>query len=205
MLQIVVSLAVTAAVAHAGTGKESSMFNTFTVWGSVPPSLGLSTSGAPAAFGGQYQFSWPIGQSHHWVAAPAAGIGYGQFKSQYTGSSLPSTTSSAVTWDALLDFLYYNDCCDDDDFYCGPGIYYESSQPKVNPSPSGLTYNPCNTFGGQLTVGGGVPFGSNMQWVGSITERFGYTTFKYTDFGTESKLSGTTFSTQVNGGLRWGW
>jgi len=202
LLSIVATLAVAAAVAHAGPGTETSSFGTLSVWGSNPPSFGGTSGGAPAAFGGQYQFGWPVGQSHRWVAAPAVGIGYGQYKTQTSGS--PSYTSSAVTWDALLDFLYYNDCCDDDDFYCGPGIYYESTSPKYSPSTPSFTFDPVNTFGGELTVGGGVPFGSRMQWVGSITERFGYTTENVTEFGAHAKFSSTTLSTQVSGGLRWG-
>jgi len=197
---LVVMLAAFAAVALAGDGKEAKMSETISVWGGNTPVLGSS---AVDVAGLRYQFNVPIGQSHHWVAAPAVGYGYGRYKTDLTSSgTTASTTYSRSMWDAMLDFLYYNDCCDDDDFYCGPGFFYSSNTPKVDPNPSNLTFDPFNTFGVQMTVGGGIPVGQKMEVVGSLSERFGMTMYDQKDTSGETKLSGTTYSTLFTGGVR---
>jgi hypothetical protein len=195
------SLALFAAVAVAGPGKETKLSEFVSLYGGGAPSLSGTTNGV---LGLGYQLNIPMGQNHHWTASPGFEYGYGHYKDEHTGTSPSTYESTTTSWGAMLDFLYFNDCCDDDDFYCGPGLFYSSTKFKDKQTGSAdFTTDPFNTFGLQMTVGGGIPLGGpKLELTGSATQRLGMTSYDHKASGSEDKASGITYSTQFSGGLR---
>ena len=208
-VQFVVMLVVSAAVARAGEGRETRWSGTASLFGGNSPVLNPvagPTYGTTAQdlVGARYQLNVPVGRGHHWTASPGVSYGYGHYKNASTsGTSSSKIETTASMYEAMLDILYYNDCCDDDDFYCGPGLFYSST--RLKQMATGLkdsTSDPFNTFGVQMTVGGGIPIGTKFELTGGLTERLGMTSYDEKSTGFEDKLSAITFSTQLSGGLR---
>jgi hypothetical protein len=152
--------------------------------------------------GARYQLHVPMGQGRHWTLSP--GFGYSA-PSAFT-PALPSTyQTTASCWDAMLDFLYHGGCCDDYDFYCGPGVFYSSlTLEDKSTGMADATSDPYRTFGVQLSVGGGIPIGQKLELTGCMVQRAGLSSFDRTNgfLGNDDKFPGITCSAQFGGGLR---
>jgi hypothetical protein len=195
-----------AANAFAGDGKETRVSTTISLWGGNTPALDFLVP-MKDVVGARCQLHVPLGQGHHWTVSPGFGYGYGNWKDDQTNpppNISPRTyQTTASYWDAMLDFLYYHGCCDDEDLYCGPGLFYSSLTLKEKDTGMrDVTYDPYRTFGVQITVGGGIPVGAKLELTGSITERAGITSFDRKMTFSEDKYSAITYSTQFSAGLR---
>jgi hypothetical protein len=202
-----VLIAAFAATAFAGEGKEARLSETISLWGGSSPVLDYLT-GTKDVVGARYQLHVPMGQGHHWTASPGFGYGYGHWKVDQTSPSYSPATYELTesVWEATLDFLHHSDCCSDIGFYGGPGLFYSSLSLKDEETGSpDITYDPCRTFGVQLTVGGGIPVSQKLELTGSMTQRAGLSSFHRKDvgfFSSDNKYSGITCSTQFGCGLR---
>ena len=164
--------------AFAGESRDGHISETISLFAGNSPAIDFFIPSRDL-IGARYQVQVPIGQNHRWVVSPGMSFGYGHWKDEQT-SPPPTFTSqtSASYWDAMLDLLYRHGCCDDEDFYCGPGLFYTSQTLTEKLSGAQDTkYDPYKTFGLQLTVGGGIPIGSRFEMTGSVMERAGTTSF----------------------------
>jgi hypothetical protein len=189
--------------AHA-EGKETATALRFMFYGGTTPLLGSSGASGAGIIGGGAQLNFPFGKSHHWMIAPGGTYGLGHDSdTQISGGSTTKSSSNVHTYTGFLDALYYSDCCDDDDWYCGPGFYYSSTSitDKFTGS-SDVKINGIHSYGIQLTEGGGVPMGQKLVLFGGATERIGFTKFDDKTSLSEEKLSAITHSLQFEGGLK---
>jgi|GEM_PF-5150048 len=175
------------------------------LFGGSTPLLNASGGSTDAAIlGGGAQVNLPIGSGHRWSLAPGATFGRGHESN--TQTSVGSTTESSVdiyTLAAFLDWMFDDDCCDDD-WYCGPGIYY--SDTWANDKFTGVPETKIkgiHSYGLQLTEGGGVHMNKTLVLFGGATQRIGFTSYDNKSSITEDKIHAITHAIQFEGGLKW--
>lgn len=202
-LAALASIALCAALAFAAEGKAGNswggQFYLFTR--EVPLPVALPIKQGVVGLG--YTMNGKLGASPHWDWNAGFGYGIGNFKSESITGGVSSTSEISLTsWEARLGFDYWSDCCDED-WYCGPGFIYQSTElTSKNTGSPDQKYKPVKVIGIDPHMGGVIRISPNAGLFGAMDMVLGYMSYDETRTGTEDKLNGWVNSVGWRGGLR---
>jgi hypothetical protein len=195
------------ALAHAGDAKDRGVSEKVYVFSRNVgiPDFELEV-GMPIV-GAGYRLNLPI-KGSKWDYSASFEYGVGSMKNEFTNSSSSGTNKTTATHYAVLVGMdYLSDCCDDDGFYCGPGLYYSSTTLKFESTgdPS-LKYDPLTTIGLEAHMGGAIPLGPKVRLFGENSNIIGMDSWKPSSSATShSKITAWATYMSWKGGLRVKW
>ncbi|MBI1797966.1 MAG: hypothetical protein HYR74_13070 [Candidatus Eisenbacteria bacterium] len=200
---IIAAVALTANVALAkdqGTGAAPVWAGSVYAFSHEAPTTNFASQ---AVIGLGYEMVGAMSKGSHWGWAIGGGYGIGGLKDESTSGSFSTTAQSTLTFYELrLGFDYYDDCCDED-WYCGPGFFYSSTNQtfKQTGNPD-VKFDPVREYGFDPRIGGSMKLSDSLRLFGSTSMRIGYSSWddKLTP-GSESKLTGWRFDPTWRGGL----
>ena len=210
MLALSVAALLAPVLAHAGDAKDRGITENVYLYGQNAPLPLEGFNVGVGILGVGYRLNLPI-KGSHWGWTGAIEYGKGMNKDENTVKATGVTTTSeldATQLGILVGMNYFADCCDNDDWYCGPGLYYSNTEitTKLTGSPD-RKLGGIKTYGLEAHVGGALPIGPKMRLFGESSSVLGMNSWDQdrSTSPTKDKVSSwTTFQTW-RGGLRIKW
>jgi hypothetical protein len=151
-----------------------------------------------------YQMTGKWGTSPHWGWTAGLEYGVGDFKIKQTGGGPSNVDEQTLTnWLVRGGFDYWSECCGLD-WYCGPGVSYQSTKMTLKSSGSpDDELEPMKLYALDVHAGAIHDLSGRMKAFGEMGTALGVGSWEQTETGVTTKLNGWFNTMTWRGGLRY--